>query len=119
MNRLLPEGAPAKAKLICSLTATARLVAQVDRVIGVGGIRMLQRLVLDAPERAAADRAPGLLEVDREGDGAGPRLAECDVVVHRVREEEDLLAVGGEETARVTVQRAAVPIGEAKPRSSP
>src|SRR5262249_16484221 len=78
-----------------------------DRVIGVGGIRMLQRLVLNAPELAAADRAPGLLEKDREGDGAGRRLAEYDVVVRRVREQKDLLTVVGEETARVTVERAA------------
>ena len=56
--------------------------------------------------------AAGLLEIDREGNGAGRRLAEYDVVVHRVREQKDLLAVVGGETARVTVQRAAVRIGE-------
>ena len=46
---------------------------------------MLKRLVLNAPERAAADRAPGLLEKDRKGDGARRRFAEHDVVVYRVR----------------------------------
>src|SRR5262249_15330465 len=88
------------------------IAVQVDRVIGVGGIRMLQRLVLNAPELAAADRAPGLLEKGREGDGAGRRLAEYDVVVRRVREQKDLLTVVGEETARVTVERAAGRISE-------
>src|SRR5262249_34315093 len=96
-------GRPGEAEIDLLADPNLQMFAQVDGVIGVGGIRMLQRLILNAPELAAADRAPGLLEKDREGDGAGRRLAEHDVVVRRVRKKEDLLAVIGKETARVTI----------------
>jgi hypothetical protein len=88
------------------------IVDLLEPVIGVGGIWMLERLELNAPELAAADGTPGLLDENREGDGARRRFAEHDVVVHRVREKKDLLAVVGKETARVTIQRATACIGE-------
>ncbi|UUO31483.1 hypothetical protein DCG74_31710 [Bradyrhizobium sp. WBAH42] len=85
------------------------MAAEVEGVIGVGAIQMLQRLVLNAPDLGAGR---GLLEIDREDDGTSFRLADHDVVVRGVGPKEDLLAVIGEETARVTVERAASRIGE-------
>ncbi|MNZ64505.1 hypothetical protein D3C78_826770 [compost metagenome] len=59
------------------------LIQQVECIVGVAGVRMLERLVQHGPDLAAGDRRSGwrFLDVGSEHDGAGWI---CQVVVWRV-----------------------------------
>ena len=89
MKRLLPDGAPAKLKLI----PAGRDVELVLRLRSASSGRRVawgSALVVHVPDLGAVSPASGLLKIDREDDVATCCLAEHDVVVHRVREQKDL-----------------------------